>query len=130
MQISKAQPAQPAKTFQSQAVLASTQSNQEPNPQVESFSSSFHPDVKSGLFFGALGFLPVVGALSNFGAGVEAGFNDNQTAASAAGIGALSNLGGTAALAGGLLLGNSTAINVGLGMLGVSGLTAAYAGFF
>ena len=127
MQISKAQPAQ---TFQSKAAQASTQSNQGPSPQLESFSSSFNPDVKSGLFFGALGFLPVVGALSNFGAGVESGFNDNHTAARAAGIGALSNLGGTAALAGGLLLGNSTAINVGLGMLGISGLTAAYAGFF
>jgi hypothetical protein len=91
---------------------------------------SSHIDVKSGVVFGALGFVPVIGALSNFGAGVEAGFNDNQTAATGAGIGFLSNLGGTAALAGGLVFGNSTAVNVGLGMLGVSGLTAAYAGFF
>ena len=127
MQISKAQPAQ---ALQGKLPLASSQSNQGPSPQFESFSFSSGIDVKSGLFFGALGFLPVIGALSNAGAGIESGFNDNQAGAAAGGIGFLSNLGGTAALAGGLISGNSTAVHVGLGMLGVSGLTAAYAGFF
>lgn len=107
---------------------AKTQEEAKSTPQ-DSFT--FSPvDVKSGLVFGALGVLPVIGAVSNFGAGMESGFNDNPKGATAGGIGVLSNLGGTVTLAGGLLFGSKIATNVGLGMLGVSGLTAAYAGFF
>lgn len=87
-------------------------------------------DVKSGLLFGALGFVPVIGAASNFMAGMESGFNDNQVGATAGGVGTLANLAGTASLAGGLLFGSQTATYAGMGLLGVSGLTAAYAGFF
>lgn len=112
-----------------QAPAKEASSSQQEQAPSESFS--FSPvDVKSGLFFGALGFVPVVGAVSNFAAGMESGFNDNELGSTAGGVGVLANLGGTASLAGGLLFGNEIARNVGLGMLGVSGLTAAYAGFF
>lgn len=80
-------------------------------------------------FFGGAGLVPVVGFMSNFGIGAQAGFNDHSTASKAAGFGALANLGGTAALAGGLIFGSNTVTNVGLGLLGVSGLAGAYAGF-
>lgn len=103
-------------------------------PAPESHSSErfefSHVDVKSGLLFGALGLVPVVGAISNFGAGAESGFNDNPLGAKAGGIGFLANIAGTASLAGGLLTGNDTAKTIGYSLLGVSGLTAAYAGFF
>ena len=42
-------------------------------------------------------------------------------------VGAFSNLVGSAALVGGLSFGSPTATYAGLGMLGVSGLTVAYA---
>ena len=87
-------------------------------------------DVKSGVLFGALGVVPVVGAFSNFGAGMESGFNDNQLGSKAGGVGFLANLAGTATLVGGFMTGNETAKTVGFSLLGISGLTAAYAGFF
>lgn len=87
-------------------------------------------DVKSGVFFGALGVVPVVGALSNFGAGMESGVNDNRLGSTAGGVGFLANLAGTATLVGGFMTGNETAKTVGYSLLGLSGLTAAYAGFF
>jgi hypothetical protein len=79
--------------------------------------------------FGGLGLIPVVGFVSNFGIGAQASMNDRHTASAAAGYGALSNLAGTAVTAGGLLFGSDTATKVGLGMLGLSGLAGAYAGF-
>lgn len=125
MQITSSQFRKPMTTL---TTPTKTQEEAKSAPQ-DSFT--FSPvDVKSGLVFGALGVIPVVGAISNFGAGMESGFNDNPKGATAGGIGVLSNLGGTVTLAGGLLFGSEIATNVGLGMLGVSGLTAAYAGFF
>lgn len=111
------------------AMLQSPAPSVAPSAPSDTFSFS-SIDVKSGILFGAFGVLPVLGAISNFGAGAESGFNGNSAASTAGGIGVLSNLAGTATLAGGLLLGNHTAVNVGLSMLGISGLTAAYAGFF
>lgn len=95
----------------------------------DSFTFSSNNSLKGAAAFGALGLIPVVGMASNFGVGAQAGFNDHSTASSVAGAGFLANLGGTAVLAGGLLFGNSTATNVGLGLLGVSGLAGAVAGF-
>ncbi len=94
----------------------------------ESFQFSSHSNIKEGLIFGALGVVPVIGAASNFGAGIQAQFNGHDAAGTAGGVGFLANLAGTATLVGGAIFGNSIAMNIGLGMLGVSGLTAAYAG--
>lgn len=97
---------------------------------LDSINLSIPSDIKSGLGFGALGLLPVVGAMSNFGAGLQAQFNGHEAPTNAAGIGFVSNLAGTATLVGGAIFGNGTAINVGLGMLGLSGLTAGFAGLY
>lgn len=93
------------------------------------FSSSSNNSIGGGAFFGGLGVIPLVGFASNFGIGAQAGFNDHSFATKAAGFGALSNLGGTVALAGGLLFGSNAVTNAGLGLLGLSGLAGAYAGF-
>ncbi len=95
---------------------------------VESFRFSGHTNVKEGLISGVLGVIPLTGAAYNFGAGVQAEFNGNDSAAPPARIGMVSNLIGTAALIGGAFSGNGIAVSAGLGLLGVSGLTAAYVG--
>lgn len=78
-------------------------------------------EIALGAFAGAV---PVVGAGVNFVAMIGAGVNrkDNLAMGNLAGAGA--NVAGTLSLAGGLLLGNSTATYVGLGLLGASGVTA------
>lgn len=78
--------------------------------------------------FGGLGLIPVVGAVANFGIGIQASVNDESAASTAAGYGALANLAGTAVTAGGLAFGSDTAVKVGLGMIGLSGAAGAYAG--
>ncbi len=84
---------------------------------------------KGGAAFGAMGLIPLVGVASNFGIGAQAGFNDHKAASNFAGAGVVANLAGTVTLAGGLLFGSGTATNLGLGLLGVSGLAGAVAGF-
>ncbi len=99
-------------------------------PSADSFTfSSSNNSFKGGAAFGVLGLIPLVGVASNFGIGAQAGFNDHSGASKAAGLGVVSNLGGTVALAGGLLFGSGTATNIGLGLLGVSGIAGAVAGF-
>lgn len=88
-----------------------------------------HNSLTGAAVFGGLGLVPVVGFMSNFGIGAQAGMNDHKAASSAAGYGALANLAGTAVTAGGLLFSNEIATKVGLGMLGFSGAAGAYAGF-
>lgn len=95
----------------------------------DSFTLSSNNSFGGAAFFGGAGLIPVVGFMTNFGIGAQAGVNDHSTASTAAGVGGLANLSGTAALAGGLLFGSNTVTTVGLGLLGVSGLAGAYAGF-
>ena len=71
--------------------------------------------------------IPLVGAGTNFAFGVEAQFNDRKAEGHVAMAGLVSNLAGTAALAGGLIFGSQTVATAGVALLGVSGLTAAYA---
>ena len=70
----------------------------------------------------ACGAIPVLGAGVNvLGASAD---HASTTSARFNVLGAGANLAGTASLAYGLLAGNSTATNAGLGLLGVSGLVA------
>ena len=55
-----------------------------------------------------------MGAATNFGIGIQAGFNDHENAAAASGYGALANLAGTATTLGGVIFGSDVATNVGL----------------
>lgn len=84
--------------------------------------------VKGGIIGGLAGVIPLVGVASNFGIGAQAGFNGLETATKVSAAGIFANLGGTISLAGGLIFGNETAKNVGLSLLGVSGLAGAFAG--
>ena len=90
---------------------------------------SSNNSVGGAAIFGGLGLVPLVGFVSDFGIGAQAGVNDAPRASKASGIGALSNLAGTAVTAGGLLFSNSLTTQIGLGLLGVSGAAGAYAGF-
>ncbi len=83
--------------------------------------------LKVSAAFGCAGAVPILGAGLNLLSGIEGQFNENSFERDVAMVGALSNLVGSAALAGGLSLGIPTATYAGLGMLGVSGLTVAYA---
>ncbi len=85
-------------------------------------------NAKGALLGAGLGVLPVVGAATNFGLGIEAQFNGKKAEMNTTLVGFFSNLAGSATLTGGLLFGNQIATNAGLALLGISGLTAAYAG--
>jgi hypothetical protein len=116
-------PAAPSKA----APQAQAQAEAAPQDQV-TFGSS-NNNVGGALLCGALGAVPLVGFASNFGIGIQASVNDNNTASGAAGYGALANLAGTATTVLGLTFGSDVATKVGLSMLGASGLAGAYAGF-
>ena len=99
----------------------------EPSTQEPSDSFTFSADrAKQGLLAGAIGVTPLLGAGLHFFSGVQGQFNDDKVEANLAKVGALSNLGGTASLLGGLIFGNQVAAIAGAALLGVSGLTAAY----
>ncbi len=118
--------------YTSPAILRSgvaVQAPVEQNLDSVTFSGSSNNSLTGAAFFGGLGVIPLVGFASNFGVGAQASVNDSPGGAKAAGFGALANLGGTVALAGGLLFGSSTVTNAGFGLLGLSGLAGAYAGF-
>lgn len=74
--------------------------------------------------FAVTGAVPVLGAGVNYLAGSADGAGRGDAGMSLLGIG--SNLVGTASLAYGLIAGNSSATQAGLGMLGFSGLAAGY----
>lgn len=74
--------------------------------------------------FTVTGAVPILGAGINYLAGSADGAGRGDARVSLLGIGG--NLAGTASLAYGLIAGNSTATNAGLGMLGFSGLAAGY----
>lgn len=83
--------------------------------------------VKDGVVFGAAGAVPLVGAGLNMMVSIGSQFNENSTLAKVAAGAMLSNLAGTASLAGGLVFGSEVATYAGLGLLGVSGLVTGYA---
>ena len=82
----------------------------------------------------AAGLIPGVDAVSNFAGAAFMGINAaavNGTAHSAASVslgGALTNVVGTASGAIGLYTGSTAATTIGLGLLGVSGLSGAFMG--
>lgn len=110
-----------------------------PAPQAQAEEASVPQDgvtlgysnnsIGGAAFFGIGGAIPLIGFGTNFGIGAQAGVNGHKAASAAAGYGALANLAGTATTALGLIFGGETAVKVGLGMLGASGLAGAYAGF-
>lgn len=104
------------------AVLTSEPSVQEPK---DSFTFSAGP-VQHGLLAGVAGTVPLLGAGVNGLFGLEAQFNGRKGEMNLNLVGALSNLGGTATLVGGLIAGSQVATIAGAALLGVSGLTAAY----
>lgn len=93
-------------------------------------SVSFDSDnIKQGLLFagiGSLGFVPVVGAgVNGFTAVASAAVTGKRAfpfGAVIASGGTLSNLAGSAVGAYGLMTGNSSATNIGMSLLGLSGL--------
>ncbi len=80
--------------------------------------------------FGAVGTMtvagavPVAGAVANFMAMVGAGLNKKEGLSYMNLAASGGNLIGTGSLVAGLISGNSTATNIGLGLLGASGLAA------
>jgi hypothetical protein len=90
-----------------------------------SSSDSLGNRVGRGAVAGVLGAIPVVGAFSSFGVGMGAGWDANSAAGTYAGLSAAGgNVLGTLTLAGGALFGSETAKQIGIGLLGASGLTA------
>lgn len=86
--------------------------------------------LKNSLIIVGSGFVPVLGAGTNMMSAWATAWDDASREKSGVrpglGIGgALANVAGTVTGAYGLISGNSTATNVGLGLLGVSGLTSA-----
>lgn len=86
-----------------------------------------YSDAKDVVLMTGAGALPGVGAVVNFMAMVGTGINNNNTLSMACLGGSVANIAGTATAAVGLFTGNSTATNVGLGLLGASALTAGIA---
>ena len=101
----------------------------EPGPQDQVTFGSSNNSLGGAAFFGVGGAIPVLGAATNFGIGIQASVNDNSSAGAAAGYGALANLLGTGTTVLGLTFGSGTAVKVGLGLLGASAAAGAYAGF-
>lgn len=99
------------RNLDSQAVLSST--------------DSFNPGWAT--YYGIQGVVPLWGALANGATGTLSHMAGNTPGQVASGIGVATNLLGTATLVGNLLLGRPAAAQIGLGLLGLSGLTAAYA---
>lgn len=100
-----------------------------PTDTVErSFTGVTQDMVMGGVWYGAAGALPGFGMVSNFGIAQQAFDNGHDTAGKLAAVGVLANFGAAAAFIGGSS-GNSLVSNIGLGMLGVSTLTGAVAGF-
>lgn len=101
--------------------------SEDTSPQDQfTFGSSLSGDARAGIRGGALGVVPFVGIVANFGMGQG---STRPSIKAAGNLGGFSNLAGTATTAVGLLTGNDTATTVGLSLLGVSGLTGAYVGY-
>ena len=111
---------QPAKT----STRPAAQSRPEHTGEKVTFSSdSIGTRIGQGIFAGAAGCLPAIGAASNFAVGFGAAWEGNSAVGLYAGLGAAGlNALGTLTLAGGAIFGNSTALKTGIGMLGASGL--------
>jgi hypothetical protein len=85
-------------------------------------SSSFASDMGKVGFVGLASATPLVGAVSNFAAMIGAGVSNRQGLAYANLAAAGANVVGTGALITSFFTGSSTATNIGLGLLGASGL--------
>ena len=91
-------------------------------------SDSVGSRVGRGVFAGAAGCLPAVGAVSNFAVGFGAAWEGNSSVGFYAGMGAAGlNALGTLTLTGGAIFGNSAVMKTGIGMLGASGLAGGLA---
>ena len=85
-------------------------------------------DFSSGALWAGLGAIPVLGAVTDFAAGIESGFNDSKIGSAAGGYGGLLNIGGTVTLGVALLTGSQTAKYLALGMLGGAAIGGGLAG--
>lgn len=94
----------------------------------ETFSVLDGVDLSSGVLWAGLGAIPVLGAVTDFAAGIESGFNDSKIGSAAGGYGGLLNLGGTLTLGVALLTGSQTAKYLALGMLGGAAIGGGLAG--
>lgn len=77
-------------------------------------------------WYGGTSLLPGVGAYHNFIGLIGSGFNDGPANVRISGVGLAANIAGTAVTATGLLTGRHNLTKIGAGLLGVSGLTAAW----
>lgn len=112
-----------------------TQNRPAPQPKAEpetqdqvTFGSS-NNSLGGAAFFGIAGAVPLLGAATNFGIGIQGSVNDSPSAGGAGGYGAIANLVGTGTTVLGLTFQSGTAVKIGLGLLGASAAAGAYAGF-
>jgi hypothetical protein len=97
-----------------------TDGTQNPGPtsELDLFSVLDRVDLSGGAIWAGLGAVPVLGAVTDFAAGIESGFNDSRVGSAAGGYGGLLNLGGSLSLGVALLTGSQTAKYLAIGMLG------------
>ena len=100
-----------------------SQTKTTPSPQPQRKSGPDLGELAADVAFIGAGALPVVGAGVNLMTSIGSGFNGKEAVGNLAGVGMFVNLAGSATLATGLMIGNQTATQVGLGMLGFSAFT-------
>ena len=97
--------------------------------QGDSCTLSSASSYSGAVVFGALGTVPLIGMASNVALVSGAQYGDSSEAVASAQFGSLLNPIGSAVLLGGFVSGSNLAKQIGFGLLGLSGLAAAHAGF-